>query len=253
MSKLFVIIATAILLHDGGKAANNDLNNDIETVETQSKPTGLKKFIQISKKPPAKTAHGIGETVHLTCEAMGSPAPTIRWLKNDEPIIDYNPETNQLIDNADSSIAKVHSTLIVSLPSKNLEDIYSCIIKAGHVTERADSTVYTADSNTDLIDRYRLMPSKPIIVYTYHAFMDTIGNDVVIPCKARGHPRPNVYWKDNRGHIISRTNRKMQVLKTGELVIRNIRWADMGDYVCIARNSFGRVTSTTFIYPVKAG
>jgi hypothetical protein len=40
-------------------------------------------------------------------------------------------------------------------------------------------------------------------------------------------------------------------MPSGDLVISEIRWADMGKYTCVAENKLGRDTATTFLYPLK--
>ena len=42
-----------------------------------------------------------------------------------------------------------------------------------------------------------------------------------------------------------------QILPTGDLMIRGLRWKDhMGLYKCRAENKLGQDESTTFLYPV---
>jgi len=46
------------------------------------------------------------------------------------------------------------------------------------------------------------------------------------------------------------TGRRHQILPTGDLKIRQLRWKDdMGAYTCRAENRFGSDTSLTFLYP----
>ncbi|XP_076308136.1 zwei Ig domain protein zig-2-like [Tachypleus tridentatus] len=43
----------------------------------------------------------------------------------------------------------------------------------------------------------------------------------------------------------------LQVLDNGDLLIRNIRWEDVGIYTCTAQNDLGSDMTLTFLYPVK--
>lgn len=56
-------------------------------------------------------------------------------------------------------------------------------------------------------------------------------------------------WYDRYGQRIV-TGRRHQILPTGDLKIRQLRWKDdMGAYTCRAENRFGSDTSLTFLYP----
>ncbi|XP_076342079.1 zwei Ig domain protein zig-2-like isoform X1 [Tachypleus tridentatus] len=43
----------------------------------------------------------------------------------------------------------------------------------------------------------------------------------------------------------------LQVLDNGDLLIRNIRWEDVGIYTYTAQNDLGSDMTLTFLYPVK--
>ncbi|XP_076308821.1 neural/ectodermal development factor IMP-L2-like [Tachypleus tridentatus] len=46
-------------------------------------------------------------------------------------------------------------------------------------------------------------------------------------------------------------DKKYMVLDNGDLLIRNIRWEDVGIYTCTAQNDLGSDMTLTFLYPVK--
>ncbi|XP_076342081.1 zwei Ig domain protein zig-2-like isoform X2 [Tachypleus tridentatus] len=46
-------------------------------------------------------------------------------------------------------------------------------------------------------------------------------------------------------------DKKYMVLDNGDLLIRNIRWEDVGIYTYTAQNDLGSDMTLTFLYPVK--
>ncbi|XP_063390307.1 neural/ectodermal development factor IMP-L2-like [Cydia fagiglandana] len=208
-----------------------------------------RRFLAITKAPAPATGHQAGTTVSLLCEAFGAPAPTIRWFKNNQPIYEYDQESNEIFDTNPTSLARISSTLLVTRTAGR--DEYTCVAVAGAKTERVHSVVYSTDGSTDLIpDRARLIPLAPQILVSYKVFMDLIGNNVVLPCHAKGHPRPQVTWINNRGMTV-KSDPRMKVLRSGELVISPLLWSDMGEFTCHVSNTFGSQLITTFVYPAS--
>lgn len=93
-------------------------------------------------------------------------------------------------------------------------------------------------------------PKAPKIVNYYLVFFELIGSDIVVPCKAIGRPRPEVFWFDDDDNLINGQDPRFSVLNNGDLVITGLRWSDMGTYTCVAKNHVGKDNATSFIYPV---
>nr|CAD7570328.1 unnamed protein product [Timema californicum] len=81
-------------------------------------------------------------------------------------------------------------------------------------------------------------------------YMDVMGNDVTLPCRAVGNPRPAIYWLDGDNELIAENEPRYKVLPDGDLFIYKLQWSDMGGYTCIASNTRSRDMTTTFLYPV---
>ncbi|CAH0718365.1 unnamed protein product, partial [Brenthis ino] len=246
MYTLLILIALA-----GVRAANVnrhmkllELENHIQSnVQSQSK-----RFLTLTRRPSDRSAHTPGTTLELTCEAIGAPAPSVHWFKNDAPVFEYDRESNEVIDTNPSSLARVTSTLLISRSEKPA--MYTCLAVAGLKTARASTFVYTTDGSTDITERSKLVPLSPRILVSYKVFVDTIGSNVVLPCRVKGHPRPVVVWRDNNGAVINK-NSRMKVLRSGELVIAALQWSDMGEFICKATNVFGSTEIKTFVYPAR--
>ncbi|KAL0859746.1 hypothetical protein ABMA27_010106 [Loxostege sticticalis] len=227
-----------------------ELDNSIESNGFPTKHSAARSFLSLSKRPRASLAHAAGSVLALTCEALGAPAPRVRWLKNAKPVYEHDSESTEQIDSNPSSLARVSSTLLVTRTEDT--DEYTCIASSGKKVARASTLVYSTGTAPDMTERSKLLPFAPHILVSYKAFVDTIGNNVILPCRAKGHPRPHMTWRDNNGTVVKKDNR-MKVLKSGELVISSLRWSDMGEWTCHATNTFGTQTASTFLYPALAG
>lgn len=45
---------------------------------------------------------------------------------------------------------------------------------------------------------------------------------------------------------------KYEILETGDLLIKDLRWADMGSYVCTVADELGSDSVSAFVYPASA-
>lgn len=68
----------------------------------------------------------------------------------------------------------------------------------------------------------------------------TDGKSVTLTCRVFGAPRPLVRWLKNNQEL---TGGRYKVLDNGDLEIRDVRFADAGEYLCDARNKFGNDTA----------
>lgn len=49
------------------------------------------------------------------------------------------------------------------------------------------------------------------IFSTKNAIFDTIGRNVILPCKTVGRPHPEVYWMDTENNIVDMDNDRYKV------------------------------------------
>ncbi|XP_013178669.1 PREDICTED: neural/ectodermal development factor IMP-L2-like [Papilio xuthus] len=251
-----VLLFAAAALLSGGRSSNVnrhmkllELDNNILNVQSRQV---TKKFITLVTKPKPVIVHSSGAPLELTCEALSSPAPSIHWFKNDAPVYEYDLESNEIIDTNPTSLARVSSTLLVRAGSAGdaASADYSCLVVAGHNTLRASTKVYNYNGSTDLSERNKLVPLAPRILVSYKVLVDCIGCNVVLPCRARGHPRPKLTWRNSSGRPVGNDPR-MKVLRSGELVISSLLWTDLGEFTCRATNMFGSTHASTFVYPAR--
>lgn len=155
-----------------------------------------------------------------------------------------------------NALVRVRSRLVIdhmSVPERS----FTCVGRSGTKMTYATTTVYASPPNpqniTDLLTSNTnslVGPKKARIVLYYNAIFDTIGQNVILPCKTAGRPHPEVYWLDTENNMVGSDNARYKVLPTGELLITSLRWADMGLYTCIARNAVSKDSISTFLYPM---
>uniref|UniRef100_W5LIV1 Neogenin 1 n=1 Tax=Astyanax mexicanus TaxID=7994 RepID=W5LIV1_ASTMX len=121
-------------------------DNGNETIETQAQLTVASRFL---KKPSNIYAH---EAMDITfqCEVSGSPAPTVKWLKNGDAVIpsDYFKIVNQ------------HDLQVLGLVRSD-EGFYQCLAEneAGNI--QASAQLIILDLASGLGERSGLTPSAP--------------------------------------------------------------------------------------------
>ncbi|XP_022799707.1 sushi, von Willebrand factor type A, EGF and pentraxin domain-containing protein 1-like [Stylophora pistillata] len=67
--------------------------------------------------------------------------------------------------------------------------------------------------------------------------------NVTLPCKAVGFPKPIITWYKN-GHVLKEKEEKRVKLKKGNLHIKEIQFKDRGIYTCTAENLLSKVHLT---------
>lgn len=82
-----VAICSTISIHGQNiddELIDNSLSPGLETSENPQ-PKPQIDWVKISEAPPHKVVQPIGATIELECEATGSPAPSIYWVRGNNP------------------------------------------------------------------------------------------------------------------------------------------------------------------------
>ena len=79
-------------------------------------------------------------------------------------------------------------------------------------------------------------PALPVIHPLAQTIVFTLGETILVPCQAWGHPKPTVSWYQE-GEQVGEDGRVQQV--NGSLLIRNASFADEGEFQCFATNRAG--------------
>lgn len=253
-----LLVAAALALLQCGLVAHaqlagkNDLDNNLQpNVAPIPKRRTLRPFVNISDPPPQSARLAPGTRLEISCEAIGYPAPTAHWLKNGQPLADYD-EVNEIITSHQSSLARLTSKVVVMSALNG--DVYSCVATSGLKQQIASTTIYTADEDDEgnlftLQSLFR-KPTKPVITQYYNELFQDIGTNVVLPCRHYSPTATQVFWVDSDDKPVF-GNPRLTVLPSGDLLITNLRWDDMGNYSCNVKNAYGKESVDTFLYPAK--
>eukprot|EP00092_Neocalanus_flemingeri_P009191 GFUD01009892.1.p1 GENE.GFUD01009892.1~~GFUD01009892.1.p1 ORF type:complete len:761 (+),score=236.03 GFUD01009892.1:117-2399(+) len=157
-------------------------------------------------KAPKTELKSIGSRVELSCEAEGTPPPSISWTKNGEPL----PEAGG-------------STLIIS--SLSQEDVanYACNASniAGYQYKNVIVNILT------VLARIKEGPAKQLVA--------SKGSNVSLPCEAEGYPKPIISWTVN-GTLIGDSVKYSVDTDSGQLTVKQASVEDEGEYKCRATN-----------------
>ncbi|KAH8379179.1 hypothetical protein KR009_003401, partial [Drosophila setifemur] len=233
---------------------SNDVDNSIETEPEQEKTRNRPfdaDWLKFTKTPPAKLQQAAGATIEIVCEMMGSQVPSIQWVVGHLPISEIdNLDSNQVSEDAPSAIVRVRSVHIID-HMLSASRTYTCVGRTGSKTIYASTVVHPARSSSEIVvaEKQYPGPQKPRIIYTEKTHLDLMGSNVLLPCKVHARPRAEITWFNNENQKVMQGHR-YKVLPTGDLLIADIKWEDMGNYKCLARNSEGHDTADTFVYPV---
>uniref|UniRef100_A0A671F438 Axonal glycoprotein TAG-1 n=1 Tax=Rhinolophus ferrumequinum TaxID=59479 RepID=A0A671F438_RHIFE len=161
----------------------------------------------------------IGSSLRWGCAAAGKPRPTVRWLRNGEPLA---PQTRVEVLAGDLRFSKL-----------SLEDsgMYQCVAENKHGTIYASAELAVQALAPD----FRLNPVRRLIPAAR-------GGEVIIPCQPRAAPKAVVLW--SKGTEILVNSSRVTVTPDGTLIIRNISRSDEGKYTCFAENFMGKANST---------
>lgn len=211
------------------------------------------------KEAPAKLveAREHGQAI-LRCSAAGSPAPSLTWYKNGEPLVKV-PEisfypghgSNQIAgaskEAEDKSLGVTIAKLELECVSEADAGFYECVASQGEKTESVGTEVHVASYGAGNCQPRSLGTAPPKISEFYQTYMNEMGFDAHLKCLTVG--RHSTVWMGPDEQPISDSD-KFKIMPDGSLVIHDLDFNDMGVYVCIAKNQFGHDMAETFVYPV---
>uniref|UniRef100_A0A8C8A8U2 Fibroblast growth factor receptor 4 n=1 Tax=Oryzias sinensis TaxID=183150 RepID=A0A8C8A8U2_9TELE len=176
-----------------------------------------------------------GNTVRFRCPAMGTPIPTIRWLKNGR---EFRGEHRI----GGIKLRHQHWSLVMESVVPSDRGNYTCVVE----------NEYGSISHNYVLDVLERSPHRPILQAGLPANTTAvIGSDVQFRCKVYSDAQPHIQWLK---HIEINGSRfapdgvpYVNVLKTGSLnmsdvevlYLSKVTMEDAGEYTCLAGNSIG--------------
>ncbi|XP_037535094.1 contactin-2 [Nematolebias whitei] len=161
----------------------------------------------------------ISSELHWTCLAAGKPRPSIRWLRNGQPL---STQDRVVVNGAHFKISNLA-----------LDDsgMYQCVAENKHGTIYSSAELRVQVQAPD----FRLNLVRKLIPAAR-------GGQVMIECRPRAAPKPILFW--SRGTELLTNSSRISVTPDGTLWIHNISRADEGKYTCFAENYLGKANST---------
>ncbi|KAK9499659.1 hypothetical protein O3M35_002666 [Rhynocoris fuscipes] len=220
----------------------------------------MKHFVRITSSTEGVINVKQGEPFELECVAVGSYSPSLDWYKDGVRVTDG--EDNNYISRFDVTRGIIR--YIVDCAQPKHSGSYSCEAVTGTVTASSPQQVRVHVSRKFHYLLYKMSPrlmksggvcrqdqQLPRITRYSPVVMQNIGTDVKLVCRTQGFPRPDVYWTDKSGNILDTSaGSRFKILDSGDLIIKSVRWPDMGNYMCAAENRFGKDITSTFLYPM---
>uniref|UniRef100_A0A5F9C5X5 Neogenin n=1 Tax=Oryctolagus cuniculus TaxID=9986 RepID=A0A5F9C5X5_RABIT len=170
-------------------------------------------YLVFLKQPPS-LVRAVGQSVVLPCVASGLPAPSIRWLKNEEAL-----DT----DSSERLVLLAGGSLEISEVTQDDAGTYSCVAGSGNETIEAQAEL-TVQAPPEFLKR-------PASLYAHESM------DIVFECEVTGKPAPTVKWVKNGDVVIP--SDYFKIVKEHNLQVLGLVKSDEGFYQCIAENDVG--------------
>ncbi|NXQ53776.1 PPN protein, partial [Anthoscopus minutus] len=180
--------------------------------------------LKMDKSEPTVVEAIVGERVRLPCAVEASPALTIEWQKDGQPL--SSPRHRQQSDGA----------LVISRVSSEDIGFFTCIASNGRDRDQRQVLLWP-------LGELRITGLLPSITVpeggTAQLHCTVTGNNVTIRWSRNGVP----VWGD--GHHI-------HLSQDGTLTISNVREADEGSYTCSAYSSSSSVSASSEVKVLRS-
>ncbi|XP_060912396.1 neural cell adhesion molecule 1a isoform X8 [Labrus mixtus] len=182
---------------------------------------------------PSPQEFNDGDDADLVCDVISSPPPTIIWKHKGAKIQAAKDVRFKIMGNGHLHIRGI---------KKTDEGMYNCearVMARGEIDFRMIKVVVN------------VLPTIRPRLLDVNATAD-IGSTALLACDADGFPEPTVTWAHN--NIVLETGDKYSLNEDGsELLIKDVKKVDEGDYTCIAKNKAGEkaeeVSLNVFVQP----
>ncbi|XP_048760798.2 titin homolog isoform X6 [Ostrea edulis] len=182
---------------------------------------------------PESNIYSFGDLILLECDVIGSPTPSISWYRDGTKLA---PGTR----------------------TKSLYDGRVALLKISQsATEDSGKYEVVAQNSCGkvAVDCLVVVKAKEGPPAIHQALSDTVatcGKSLTLQCQIKGSPAPVILWRKD-GRLIGNTADFKQTYQNNIalLKIQEVMDQDGGCYECVARNSFGAVSSSCAIMVQK--
>jgi len=206
--------------------------------------------VRLKTLPPSKVEGRTGSQVVLVCSATGSPAPQIAWYKDSLFVSHLNSwQLEEEVNSLGEAVARL------TLPCLSSRDagVYECRARSGEHQVSVTTEVLVSSPAKEEEFRGSCSPNQLAISLWRQTLMVEEGATAILPCRTQssvnGH---QVTWRNAEGSPAHQNDVRYTVRENGDLVIRDIRFQDMGQYTCTVNGIGGSDTVHTFLYPLAS-
>lgn len=168
----------------------------------------------------------------LICEVESDPKPIFNWFKDGKPL---NKKRLPIIKYNRGTILRIEP-----LKSERDSGEYECQVENGAGSATRSQIQVRGINETDTpvgFPRFVTQPSLKQLVQ--------VGIVITIPCQAIAQPAPDYLWLYESVPI--QMNNRFRLENGGSLRISNVTESDKGEYMCIASNEKGLITTISEI------
>uniref|UniRef100_A0A674MM73 Fibroblast growth factor receptor n=1 Tax=Takifugu rubripes TaxID=31033 RepID=A0A674MM73_TAKRU len=242
-----------ITVADSMGSGDDDEDNDLQdsSAEIENDQVYISKgpyWTHIQRMEKKLYAVPAGNTVKFRCPAMGSPMPSIRWLKNGR---EFRGEHRI----GGIKLRHQHWSLVMESVVPSDRGNYTCVV------ENKYGSIY----HSYVLDVLERSPHRPILQAGLPANTTAVvGTDVQLHCKVYSDAQPHIQWLKHIERNGSRYSPDgtpyVQILKTGSLnmsdvevlYLSKVTMEDAGEYTCLAGNSIGFAHQSAWLTVISA-
>uniref|UniRef100_A0A182UGY7 Titin n=1 Tax=Anopheles melas TaxID=34690 RepID=A0A182UGY7_9DIPT len=166
-----------------------------------------------------------GETVILSTQIVGNPAPEVQWFKN-----------GVALDVPTQADRNMYTVTLVAPTHDN----------AGEYTVRAKNAAGSVETSAFLtVDESNVgNPQAPLFLERFEEQSVPQGGTIKLPARVTGNPVPEILWLRNNNTLLpSKRVKQAYDGENIELLINNAdSEQDSGNYKCIASNTIGKAS-----------
>ncbi|CAG0880546.1 unnamed protein product [Cyprideis torosa] len=209
--------------------------------------------LHVSKSPPAEISVVLGEQLIIECAVFGEPAPnTILWLKNGLPLSQSPAESEVSFYRKGLEVGSVSARLVV--PCVELSDAarYTCIARGQDGSQVGAKTAVNVEGGApSKVSRCTSQDgSDSAVIQFWRPFLiEETKYDALFYCRSAGKGNTITWLLPDSSPVVN--SDRMKVLSTGDLLLKNPSWEDMGEYTCHVEGPEGFDEVTTFFYPAR--
>nr|XP_022301370.1 muscle M-line assembly protein unc-89-like isoform X3 [Crassostrea virginica] len=206
----------------------------VETVDRDDPPENVppKCFLSLKDKKVYQ-----GKSTTLDCVIKGVPEPEVKWLRHGKEI--FSRSGKYIL----TAINQQYSLTVEDF-KKSDEGCYT--IEASNDSGSCSTSAYlTMEAVTQEVESVTPETSLPEFTSKMEGLMVPVGGTVTFKCSASGYPVPKFKWQKDmldlyQSHRITVDNTPGETA----LTINDVNRRDGGMYVCVAKNSLGRIKQT---------